>query len=104
MAALLEATDPTLWELRKVRADQLEPFLTEEIAQWKERLDWNFRPSADLVRRCQERLVEGSLWFLDLSLIEFGHFAWPSPESNRVLARAAERIRDLWTVRFEQRG
>ncbi len=59
---------------------------------------------ADLARRCQQRLVEGSLWFLDLSLIEFGHFAWPSPESNRLLARTAERIRDLWAVTVEQRG
>ncbi len=52
---------------------------------------------AELARRCQQRLVEGALWFLDLSLIEFGHIAWPGPESKQVLAQAAERIRSLWS-------
>jgi hypothetical protein len=52
---------------------------------------------AERARRCQERLVEGALWFLDLSLIEFGHIDAPAPESNQTLARAAEKIRDLWT-------
>ncbi len=51
---------------------------------------------ARLARRCQQRLVEGALWFLHLSLIEFGHIAWPAPESNELLARAAAKIRDLW--------
>ncbi len=51
----------------------------------------------DLARRCQVRLVEGALWFLDLSLIEFGHIAWPGPESKKVLGQAAEKIRSLWS-------
>ncbi len=51
---------------------------------------------AELALRCQQRLVEGALWFLDLSLVEFGHIAWPAPESNQLLARAAGQIRDLW--------
>ncbi len=51
----------------------------------------------ELARRCQQRLVEGALWFLDLSLIEFGHIAWPGPESKQVLAQAAEKIRGLWS-------
>jgi hypothetical protein len=59
---------------------------------------------AEIVRRCQERLVEGALWFLDLSLIEFGHIAWLAPESNQVLARAAGKIRDFWSPKFEHKG
>lgn len=51
---------------------------------------------AERARRCQERLVEGAFWFLDLSLIEFGHIDWLAPEPNQALARAAGKIRDFW--------
>jgi ribosomal protein S18 acetylase RimI-like enzyme len=38
-------------ELRLIEADQLTPLLDEEIAAWRAELDWDFRASADLVRR-----------------------------------------------------
>jgi ribosomal protein S18 acetylase RimI-like enzyme len=38
-------------ELRSIDADRLTPLLDEEIAAWRAELDWDFRPSADLVRR-----------------------------------------------------
>jgi ribosomal protein S18 acetylase RimI-like enzyme len=51
MAALSEANGPLLLDLRQLRPDELDPLLEEEIALWRTRLDWDFRPSADLVRR-----------------------------------------------------
>ncbi len=38
-------------ELRSIEADRLTPLLDEEIARWRAELDWDFRASADLVRR-----------------------------------------------------
>jgi ribosomal protein S18 acetylase RimI-like enzyme len=38
-------------ELRSIEADSLTPLLDEEIAAWRAELDWDFRASADLVRR-----------------------------------------------------
>src|SRR5580700_5961186 len=38
-------------ELRSIDADRLTPLLDEEIAAWRAELDWDFRASADLVRR-----------------------------------------------------
>jgi len=38
-------------ELRSIDADRLTPLLDEEIAKWRAELDWDFRASADLVRR-----------------------------------------------------
>lgn len=37
--------------LREVRAEGLEPILQEEETVWRAELDWDFRTSADLVRR-----------------------------------------------------
>jgi ribosomal protein S18 acetylase RimI-like enzyme len=52
MAALIEpAHVPDLVDLRQLRADDLEPLLAEEIRTWDGALDWDFRKSADLVRR-----------------------------------------------------
>jgi len=50
MSALLEAK-PLLVDLRQVRAEDLDPLLDEEVGHWERELDWDFRPSADLVRR-----------------------------------------------------
>ena len=53
MAALAEhhVGVPLLVDLRQVRAEELDPLLGHEIEEWERRLDWDFRPSADLVRR-----------------------------------------------------
>ncbi len=51
MAALSDAGAPSLIELRHVRPAELEPLLVEETALWRQRLDWDFTPSANLVRR-----------------------------------------------------
>ncbi len=54
MAALPEAQSTELVDLWQVRADELEPMLDEEVAAWREQLSWDFRASADLVRRFVE--------------------------------------------------
>jgi ribosomal protein S18 acetylase RimI-like enzyme len=53
MAALAEQHIgvPLLADLRQVRAEELDLLLGYEIGEWERRLDWDFRPSADLVRR-----------------------------------------------------
>ena len=40
-----------LVDLRQVRAEELDSLLAHEVDIWERRLDWDFRPSADLVRR-----------------------------------------------------
>jgi ribosomal protein S18 acetylase RimI-like enzyme len=37
-------------DLRKIAARDLEPVLVDEIEEWRSELDWDFAPSADLVR------------------------------------------------------
>jgi ribosomal protein S18 acetylase RimI-like enzyme len=51
MAALSEQRPSPLVDLREVSSAYLEPALEAEIAEWRTELDWDFRSSADLVRR-----------------------------------------------------
>lgn len=51
MAALSDMPLARVIELRQLRAEDLDAMLEEEIGTWKERLDWDFGGSADLVRR-----------------------------------------------------
>ena len=50
MSALMDPK-PLLVDLRQIRAEDLDPLLEEEVERWETELDWDFRPSADLVRR-----------------------------------------------------
>jgi ribosomal protein S18 acetylase RimI-like enzyme len=51
MAAPSDAHSPALVPLRDIRPSDLDLILEEEERAWWHELDWNFRPSADLVRR-----------------------------------------------------
>jgi ribosomal protein S18 acetylase RimI-like enzyme len=52
MAALAQHPPaPVLVDLRQLRAEHLDGLLAEEVEAWESRLTWDFRPSADLVRR-----------------------------------------------------
>jgi ribosomal protein S18 acetylase RimI-like enzyme len=51
MAALSEAALPELVELPQVSVNALEPLFEEEIGIWEKRFAWDFRSSADLLRR-----------------------------------------------------
>jgi ribosomal protein S18 acetylase RimI-like enzyme len=51
MAAVSEAHIPEVVDLWQVRSHDLNPVLDEETEDWRELLHWDFRASADLVRR-----------------------------------------------------
>lgn len=51
MAAVPDYPSPHLVELRHVRSADLNSMLEEETRTWERLLDWDFRPSASLVRR-----------------------------------------------------
>ena len=51
MAAWLESPDHLVVDLRNISAADLAPLLDEETATWRAALDWDFEPSAELVRR-----------------------------------------------------
>ena len=51
MAALSDRRPDSLVSLRNVRPEQLDLILDDEIAEWREDLNWDFHASADLVRR-----------------------------------------------------
>ena len=51
MAAWQESPEPLVVDLRKVSAVDLTPLLEEETGVWRRALDWDFGPSAELVRR-----------------------------------------------------
>lgn len=51
MAALPDAQLPEVVELPQLSVTDLDPLLNEEIGVWQRRFAWDFRPSADLLRR-----------------------------------------------------
>ncbi len=51
MAAAPDRYDSPIVDLRSVSAESLVPLLDEEIAAWRDELDWDLRPSIALVRR-----------------------------------------------------
>jgi ribosomal protein S18 acetylase RimI-like enzyme len=50
-AALADPAPPRVLDLRHVDVEMLGPLLAEQIESWKNQLDWDFTPSANLVRR-----------------------------------------------------
>lgn len=51
MAAWTEAPLPELIDLLTLGVSDFDPLLAEEIVTWQARFNWDFRPSADLLRR-----------------------------------------------------
>ena len=51
MAALPDAPLPDVIELPQLAVRDLDPLLSEEIGVWERRFAWDFRASADLLRR-----------------------------------------------------
>ncbi len=54
MAAWLESPDHLIVDLRNISAADMNPLLDEETLTWRAALDWDFEPSAELVRRFVE--------------------------------------------------
>jgi ribosomal protein S18 acetylase RimI-like enzyme len=51
MAAWLESPDHLIVDLRNISPADMAPLLDEETVTWRAALDWDFEPSAELVRR-----------------------------------------------------
>ncbi|HLH05335.1 MAG TPA: GNAT family N-acetyltransferase [Bryobacteraceae bacterium] len=51
MSARLDLRLPEVVELATLNTAELDPLFQEEIQVWEKRFDWDFRPSADLLRR-----------------------------------------------------
>jgi ribosomal protein S18 acetylase RimI-like enzyme len=51
MAARPEPAFPELVELPNLTVAEFDPLLEQEIGAWRQRFDWDFRPSAELLRR-----------------------------------------------------
>ena len=51
MAARVEAPFPEIVELTSLTVAELNPLMEEEISEWRRYFAWDFRPSADLLRR-----------------------------------------------------
>lgn len=79
MAALPDRyADPLssrLTDLREITAEQLSLLLEEETAAWSAGLDWDFLPSADLVRRfVQARALNGFALMEDGNAAGYAYF------------------------------
>src|SRR5579875_3343016 len=74
MAAVPDAPLPELIELPQLAATDLDGLLNEEIGVWDRRFAWDFRPSADLLRRfLQIRSLYGSALRSDGQIIGYGY-------------------------------
>lgn len=75
MAALSDAAAPRVLELRQVRASTLDALLEEETEAWRAQLDWDFVPSADLVRRFVEmQALSGHCLMLGSRVIGYTYY------------------------------
>ena len=74
MAARSEAPYPQLLELPGVTIEEFDPLLEEEIRTWRQFFDWDFRPSAELLRRfLQIRSLNGYALRADRRLIGYAY-------------------------------
>src|SRR5579875_1675134 len=74
MAAVPDAPLPELIELPQLAATDLDGLLNEEIGVWQRRFAWDFRPSADLLRRfLQIRSLYGSALRSGNEIVGYGY-------------------------------
>lgn len=74
MAAATDVLGPAVVQLPHLRPADLDPLLAEEIGAWEERFAWDFRPSADLLRRfLQIRSLSGCALRLDDRVIGYAY-------------------------------
>jgi len=77
MAAAGHADPPSseTLDLRSIDADELAPVLAEQIEAWKTELDWDFTPSANLVRRfVQIHALAGSALVANNQVIGYAYY------------------------------
>src|SRR5689334_7096820 len=81
MAALSETRLPNLVELRHIRSGDLNPLLEEETRTWEQMLDWDFRPSAGLVRRIVDRqALTGFALLVNGQVVGYSYFVCEEPK------------------------
>jgi ribosomal protein S18 acetylase RimI-like enzyme len=62
-------------DLRRLAASDLDPLLEEEIEAWRERLEWDFSKSADLVRRFVDlRALNGAALLEDGDVAGYAYY------------------------------
>ena len=75
MAALFDQYPNPLVDLRDVTSAQLEPLLQEETEEWRTELNWDYRPSANLVRRFVDlRALTGFTLPRDKEIAGYGYY------------------------------
>ncbi len=77
MAAMPESALPSIVDLSLVPAHNLEMLLNDEISTWQQRFRWDFRPSADLLRRfAQSKSLAGFALQLGSELIGYTYYVF----------------------------
>ena len=75
MAALRETLLYEIVELQHLGISDLDPLLSEEILAWESRFAWDFRPSADLLRRfLQMHSLYGYVVRLNRQVVGYSYF------------------------------
>jgi ribosomal protein S18 acetylase RimI-like enzyme len=94
MAALPEWSETRVVDLRRLSADDISPLLDEEAANWLRVLDWDQRPSADLVRRFVRMQSLNGFGLVERGRV-IGYAYYLSEESKGLIGGlyVAERVR-----------
>jgi ribosomal protein S18 acetylase RimI-like enzyme len=96
MAAMPDRAVPGLVDLHHISAERLDAVLDEEIGVWRARMDWDFRASAELVRRfVRLRNLSGYALVFGDDIIGYSYFVC---EDNKGL------IGDLYVTRAHARA
>ena len=67
-------------DLRTIAVRDLEPLLADEIHEWRTQLDWDFEPSADLVRKyAGTNSLGGAALMLDGQVAGYGYAVLEEP-------------------------
>ena len=67
-------------DLRRISVRDLEPLLADEIQEWRTELDWDFEPSADLVRKyAGANSLGGAALMLDDQVAGYGYAVLEEP-------------------------
>jgi ribosomal protein S18 acetylase RimI-like enzyme len=90
---------PEIVDLRRLQARDLEPLLEEETGEWRDDLEWDFRNSAELVRRFIDMRALNGAALLDDG--EVGGYVYYVIEDNKALIGDLYVSRTLRTVERE---
>jgi len=67
-------------DLRGISARDLEPLLADEVREWRSELDWDFEPSADLVRKyAGTSSLGGAALMVDGAVAGYGYAVLEEP-------------------------